>query len=167
MIQQNKINVLFVCMGNICRSPSGEGVFRHYVEQRGETERFWIDSAGTYAYHVGQPADKRMRQVAAQRGYSLDSIARKVELEDLEKFDLVVPMDSDNLYDLESLAGGAQPHIRLLGSFLDGHDGNNSAPSVPDPYYGGMDGFEIVLDMIEQACPGMFAHCLRLQDEKA
>lgn len=168
MIQQNKISVLFVCMGNICRSPSGEGVFKHYVEQQGAKERFYIDSAGTYAYHVGEPADKRMRQVAAQRGYSLDSIARKVEVEDLAQFDLVVPMDSDNLYDLESLAGGAKSHIRLLGSFLDGHDGNNTtAPSVPDPYYGGMDGFEIVLDMIEKACPGMFAHCLGLQDEKA
>lgn len=167
MSQQNQISVLFVCMGNICRSPSGEGVFKHYVKQQGAMDRFRIDSAGTYAYHVGKPADQRMRQAASQRGYNLDSIARKVEQQDLEQFDLVVPMDSDNLHDLHTLAGGKQPHIRLLGSFLDGHEGNTTAPSVPDPYYGGMDGFETVLDMIEQACPGMFAYCLQLQAARA
>lgn len=153
-------------MGNICRSPSGEGVFKHYVEQQGVSEQFMIDSAGIYAYHVGQPADERMREVAAKRGYRLDSIARKVEQQDLQQFDLIVAMDSDNLYDLELLAGGAQPHIRLLGSFLDGHVGNDTAPSVPDPYYGGMAGFEVVLDMIEQACPNMLTHCLQLREAR-
>ncbi len=142
-------------------------MFKHYVEQQGMQESIIIDSAGTYAYHCGEPADKRMREVASKRGYRLDSIARKVEQEDISRFDLIVPMDSDNLYDLEQLAGGAQPHIRLLGSFLDGKDSNVMAPSVPDPYYGGMAGFETVLDMIEEACPAMYQHCLLLQDAKA
>ena len=160
------ISVLFVCMGNICRSPSGEGVFKHYVEQQGMHEQILIDSAGTYAYHVGQPADSRMREAAARRGYRLDSIARKVEPEDFDNFDLIVPMDSDNLYDLQVLAGGPQPHVRLLGSFLEGHGSNDTAPSVPDPYYGGTAGFETVLDMIEQACPNMFQHCMQLLNER-
>ena len=126
-------------------------MFKHYVEQQGMQESIIIDSAGTYAYHCGEPADKRMREVASKRGYRLDSIARKVEQEDISRFDLIVPMDSDNLYDLEQLAGGAQPHIRLLGSFLDGKESNAGAPSVPDPYYGGATGFERVLDLVEDA----------------
>ncbi len=151
-------------MGNICRSPTGEGVFQHYVQQQQLAEQFHIDSAGTYAYHVGEPADSRMREVAAKRGYQLNSIARKVVADDIERFDLIVPMDSDNLMDLQSLAGGKQSHIRLLGSFLDGYHNNASAPSVPDPYYGGIAGFETVIDMIEQACPGLMAHCLSIRD---
>ena len=162
----NNLSVLFVCMGNICRSPTGEGVFQHYVKQQGLAEQFRIDSAGTYAYHVGEPADRRMREVATKRGYNLTSIARKVIAEDFERFDLIVPMDSDNLMDLQTLAGGEQPHIRLLGSFLDGYRDNATAPSVPDPYYGGLAGFETVIDMIEQACPGMLAHCLSLRDRR-
>ena len=158
--------MLFVCMGNICRSPTGEGVFQHYVQQQGYADRFFIDSAGTLAYHAGEPADARMRQAATKRGYKLLSLARKVVHQDIEQFDLIIPMDTDNLYDLESIAGDSTRHIRLLGSFLDGHKGNLDTPSVPDPYYGGEDGFEQVLDMIEQACPALFEHCLQLLDNK-
>ena len=157
-----QVGVLFVCMGNICRSPTGEGVFRAHVEQAGYGDRFRIDSAGTIDYHSGSPADPRMREAAARRGYSLDSIARQVVAEDLTSFDLVVPMDYDNLLDLERLAGGSKPHIRMLGSFLKGAGSNSNAVSVPDPYYGGAAGFEAVLDMIESACPAMLAHCLAL-----
>jgi low molecular weight protein-tyrosine phosphatase len=163
---KNKIKVLFICMGNICRSPTGEGVFQHYVKNRGYADQIHIDSAGTIAYHQGEPADARMREVAARRSYDLRSIARKVTVNDLETFDLVVAMDMDNLNDLESMVGGTRKHIRLLGSFLDGYH-NNDAPSVPDPYYGGVAGFEQVLDMIESACPGMLSHCIELLAQKS
>ena len=146
-----KVNVLFVCMGNICRSPTGEGVFRYYVEQAGYGDSITIDSAGTIDYHTGSPADARMKATAASRGYSLDSMARSVTVADIDKFDLVVPMDRDNLAELEHLAGGARTHIRMLGSFLEGITNNKQAPSVPDPYYGGAEGFEEVLGMIEAA----------------
>ena len=97
MTRANKIKVLFVCMGNICRSPAGEGIFQHYIETQSLQEQFFIDSAGTIAYHVGNRADTRMQEAATQRGYQLNSIARKVTCDDLQQFDLVVPMDSDNL----------------------------------------------------------------------
>ncbi len=157
-----KIAVLFVCMGNICRSPTGEGVFRHYVAQAGHEDKIHIDSAGTIGYHSGAPADARMRIAASKRGYALDSVARQVRHADLKKFDLIVPMDHDNLSELERLAGGPQDHIRLLGSFIDGATGNDDAAPVPDPYYGGPAGFEAVLDMIESACPKLLAHCLEI-----
>ena len=166
MKSDSKINVLFVCMGNICRSPTGEGVFQKYVEDQGQAEKLFIDSAGTIAYHVGNPADERMRQAASKRGYQLNSIARKVIGDDINIFDLIVPMDSDNLMELEAIAGGQKDHIRLLGSFIDGHTDNHDAPSVPDPYYGGPEGFEEVLDMIESACPNMLSHCLSLSSNK-
>lgn len=153
-------------MGNICRSPAGEGVFQHYVEKHGNTENIHIDSAGTIAYHTGEPADARMQDAASKRAYQLKSRARKVIKEDIEKFDLVIAMDSDNLFDLQSLAGNDKDHIRLLGSFLDGYENNPNAPSVPDPYYGGTAGFEQVLDMIEAACPELLSHCQKLLGEK-
>ena len=147
-------------MGNICRSPAAEGVFRHYVEQQGAAGDFYIDSAGTIDYHSGQPADPRMRGAASNRGYTLTSISRQVTPEDLDEFDLIAAMDQDNLWYLEELAGGPQPNIRLLGSFLPEHQGHlEQAPQVPDPYYGGSQGFEKVLDMIERACAGMYFTC--------
>lgn len=166
MNSETKVSVLFVCMGNICRSPAGEGVFQHYVENNGYTEQFDIDSAGTIAYHMGEPADARMRGVAIKRAYQLDSLARKVEVEDIDDFDLVVAMDTDNLNNLEAMAGGEQDNIRLLGSFLEGYENNDDAPSVPDPYYGGTAGFEQVLDMIEAACPNILSYCLSLLNTK-
>ncbi len=162
MKSTHKISVLFVCMGNICRSPAGAGVFQHYVEKNAGTDQIQIDSAGTIAYHAGAPTDVRMREVARQRGYTLLSRARKVTHHDLDIFDLVVAMDSHNLIELEAMTGGPQQHIRLLGTFINGYNSNANAPSVPDPYYGGTTGFEQVLDMIESACPRLLAHCLDL-----
>ncbi len=155
----SQVSVLFVCMGNICRSPTGEGVFRHHVEQHGLKDQIVIDSAGTIAYHTGNPADHRMQLAASRRGYSLDSIARQVTRDDINTFALIVAMDDDNLAELEHLAGGQQDHIRMLGSFLADANDERIGRSVPDPYYGGTDGFEQVLDMIEQACPAMLQHC--------
>ena len=164
--KQKQVSVLFVCMGNICRSPAAEGVFRHYVEQQGAAENFFIDSAGTIDYHSGKPADPRMREAAADRGYTLTSISRQVTPEDPEDFDLIVAMDRDNLWELKHLAGGPRPGLRLLGSFLPEHQGRpEQTAQVPDPYYGGPQGFEVVLDMIERACPGMFSACREILDQ--
>ena len=154
------ISVLFVCMGNICRSPAGEGVFRHYVKQAGYAERILIDSAGTITYHSGDPVDFRMRQVAQKRGYTLDSIARQVSHADITDFDLLVAMDHDNFRELVSLAENKKDHICMLGHFLEeGRDGSEVLP-VPDPYSGGLGGFDKVLDMIESACPMLLEYCI-------
>jgi len=154
-------------MGNICRSPTGEGVFQHFVDDAGYNDVIHVDSAGVIDYHAGNPADSRMREAAARRGYSLTSIARQVLAEDIVNFDLIVAMDLDNLMELQRLANGPSPHIRMLGTFLNGSDSNALARSVPDPYYGGPQGFEEVLDMIEEACPRMLDHCLELLRNKS
>jgi len=158
------VKVLFVCMGNICRSPTGEGVFRRYVEDAGKGGAVIIDSAGTIAYHTGDPADPRMRDAAARRGYPLDSIARGVTSADLAHFDLVIAMDHDNFDDLRRMDGGISANVRMLGGFIPGVESDSHAPAVPDPYYGGGDGFERVIDMIEDACPAILDHCLELLD---
>ena len=152
--QSEQKSVLFVCLGNICRSPTGEGVLQQLVDQRPDSDRFQIDSAGTAGYHVGARADARMRQHASRRGYELTSRARKICAEDLAVFDLVVPMDRENLQDVRRLTRQPGATIKLLSEFLD----DNWPDDVPDPYYGGADGFEYVLDMIEAACPKILAH---------
>lgn len=145
-----KTRVLFVCMGNICRSPSGEAVLRRLVREQGLEERFEIDSAGTIGYHVGEPADPRMRRHGARRGYDLDSISRQVRRRDFDDFDLILAMDRDNLRDLQSLARdeAQREKIRLFCSYLP----EEGVEDVPDPYFGGDEGFERVLDLIERGC---------------
>lgn len=149
--------ILFVCMGNICRSPTAEGVFRARVAARGVEQHFEIDSAGTHAYHVGDPPDPRSIEAASRRGIDLTAIrARKVTAEDFERFDLVLAMDADN-------------HERLLGIARDTHAGKvrlfleygaSGRREVPDPYYGGANGFEDVLDLIEEAADGLLDELL-------
>ena len=152
MSSHAKIHVLFVCMGNICRSPTAEGVFRHHVEKAGLSDRFLIDSAGTHAYHVGEPADRRARAAAERRGMSLEGIhARRVSAEDFERFDHIIAMDQDNLDRLREEA--SHEHVTKLRLFLD--YANVSESEVPDPYYGGAAGFERVLDLVEEASRGM------------
>jgi len=163
----DRFGVLFVCMGNICRSPAGEAVFRHLAERAGLGERLRIGSAGTTGYHRGEPADARMRAAAARRGYQLASRARQVHAADLEHFDLVVAMDEDNLRLLQRLAGRQRRERRdrltKLGRFL--VEAGDPAPDVPDPYHGDGEGFERVLDMLEAACPRLLEHCrARLAD---
>lgn len=154
-------------MGNICRSPTGEGVFSHYVQAQGHGELVEIDSAGTLAYHSGEPADGRMREAASRRGYRLDSIARAVTAADLLHFDLVVAMDRDNYRELMALSAGDSANIKMLGEFMPGIDASADPPDVPDPYYGGAEGFETVIDMCERACPAMFDHCMKLLANRA
>lgn len=142
-------SVLFVCLGNICRSPAGEGVMLDVVARAGLSDVVQVDSAGTGGWHVGERADARMRAAASKRGYDLQSRARQVEVSDFETFDLVIAMDQSNLENLKRLSGGKADNIHMLGEYLDA----DNPPDVPDPYYGGATGFDHVLDMIEEACP--------------
>ena len=140
--------VLFVCMGNICRSPTAEGVFRRLVADAGMTDRFTIDSAGTHAYHAGHPPDERSQRVALGKGIDLSGqSARRVQESDFLTFDFIVAMDRDNLANLESLRPeDARAHLSLLLE----HVPNVKRREVPDPYYGGERGFARVFELIEQ-----------------
>lgn len=149
--------VLFVCMGNICRSPAAEGVLRHLAAAAGVGAPVEIDSAGTLSYHAGDAPDRRMRHAAGRRGYTLDSRARQVTVADFHRFDLIVAMDSDNLRDLLALRPGHGAAVRLFSDFLPA-----GAPTdVPDPYYGGARGFDEVLDLLEDGCPRLLRHLLQ------
>ena len=148
------VSVLFVCMGNICRSPTAEGVFRHLVLEAGLADRIAIDSAGTHAYHVGEPPDRRAAAAAARRGISLDGIsARRVSDDDFGRFHHIIAMDEDNLARLREQA--PVEHHSKLRLFLEYSAGPER--EVPDPYYGGAAGFERVLDLVEEASRGLLA----------
>lgn len=146
------MKLLFVCLGNICRSPAAEGVFLHLLNERGLSDQFVVDSAGTGGWHVGNPPDRRMQAAANRRGISLPSRARQIDLDDLRDFDLVLTMDEANLMAVQGLAREAgssatasiKPMLSYARSF--------SETEVPDPYYGGDSGFEHVLDLLEEAC---------------
>ncbi|MFH1498695.1 MAG: low molecular weight protein-tyrosine-phosphatase [Verrucomicrobiota bacterium] len=147
------LRILFVCMGNICRSPAGEGVLRAQVAAAGLAGRVEIDSAGTIGFHAGQPADRRMRTAAARRGYELTSRARQVTPADLTRFDLILTMDEDNRRGVLALARdeGQRARVRAFCEFCQTH----ADTEVPDPYYGGEQGFEHVLDLLEDGCAGV------------
>jgi protein-tyrosine phosphatase len=148
---RDHVRVLFVCMGNICRSPLAEGVFRHLVRQRGLTERFEIDSAGISGYHVGDPPDARSAEVARQRGIELSGRARRLKRSDLDHYEYVLVMDSENRAGVDRLANGGLvvAQVRYLREF-DPEAGGEL--EVPDPYYGGTTGFERVHDMVARSC---------------
>lgn len=156
--------VLFVCLGNICRSPAAEGVFLDCLERAGLADRFVVDSAGTGGWHVGKPADPRMRAAAARRGLDLTSRARQLEPADLGRFDHILTMDADNLAAVQAMArrhqaaaGGQQALVTPLVRYCRRHQ----ASEVPDPYYGGEQGFEQVLDLLEDACGGLLETLMR------
>ena len=150
--------VLFVCMGNICRSPTAEAVFRRLAAQRGLLGELEIDSAGTHGYHVGESPDARTQRAAAERKYDLSSIiARKVAPEDLEYFDIVLAMDRSNLDSLRKLCPAKHlPRLKLFMSYARQFDDDE----VPDPYYGLAHDFDLVLDMIEDAAEGLLDNIL-------
>ena len=135
-------------MGNICRSPTAEGVFRKFVSDAGRGSEFEIDSAGTIGYHAGHPADRRMRTAAEARGYRLDSIARQISPADFDRFDLIVTMDEDNYRDVSSLNPGSVAEVVRMCDYCQEH----METEVPDPYYGGEAGFHTVIDILEDAC---------------
>ena len=150
--------LLFVCLGNICRSPAAEGVFLHLLAREGLEDQFVVDSAGTGSWHVGKPADRRMLAAAEKRGIVLPSRARQIEAADLGRFDRILTMDNDNLAAVEALArsspAAAARDLALIEP-ITRHCRQFRTQDVPDPYYGGEDGFEQVLDLLEDACGGL------------
>jgi protein-tyrosine phosphatase len=146
-------SILFVCMGNICRSPAAEGVMTQLVRNAGLTDHYHLDSAGTIDYHAGAPADSRMRAAASKRGYSLDSRSRPVVPQDMDTFDLIIAMDTENRDFLFRMAAGTENEskIHMMSEFAR----RSSFREVPDPYYGGAQGFDEVLDLLEDACAGL------------
>lgn len=157
--QEEKVTILFVCMGNICRSPTAEGVFRKLVSDAGLEDRIHADSAGTHAYHTGETPDRRGIEAADRRGFSLKGIrARRVVETDFEAFDYIIAMDEDNLAKLRDSAD-ADHHgkLRLFLEFAEA----STLTEVPDPYYGGLAGFERVLDLVEDAAQGLLAEIRR------
>lgn len=151
--QVKSVSVLFCCMGNICRSPMAEGVFRHKVAGAGLANRVRIDSAGTHANHVGHAPDQRSQAVAAARGYVLGhQRARQVAARDFAEFDFILAMDNGNLAALRRVV--PQEHRGKPRLFME-YSASQAATEIPDPYYGGAKNFELVLDMVEDACNGL------------
>jgi len=156
------VRLLFVCLGNICRSPTAEGVMRHLLREEGLLAQVEIDSAGTGSWHVGSPPDNRSVAVAGERGILLEGAARQVEARDFEHYDLILAMDRDNHRELLALAPDAPARAKV--KLLREYDPDAVAAGdveVPDPYYGEGDGFDRVLDVVERACRGLLDSELR------
>ena len=148
-----KTKILFVCMGNICRSAAAEAVMKKQIEARGLSAGFEIDSAGILNYHKGEKADPRMRQHSSKRGYDVTSISRPVKVTDFDEFDLIIGMDDTNIKDLNDRALTAEHKTKIhrMTEYSKKYDSSY----IPDPYYGGATGFELVLDLLEDACEGL------------
>jgi Protein-tyrosine-phosphatase len=154
MEAKNKpVKVLFVCMGNICRSPSGEAVMNTYIENAGLSDKIICDSAGTIGFHAGEPADRRMQSHAIKRNYNLTSISRQIKASDFEQFDYIIGMDDDNMINMQPFMPNASYQNKM--SKMTDYCSNSNPGYVPDPYYGGSAGFEQVLDLLEDACEGL------------
>lgn len=149
------IRVLMVCLGNICRSPTAHGIFEQKVVEAGLSHRIFVDSAGTSGWHIGEPPDPRTLEAAQKRGYLLQhQRGRQVTGDDFRKFDYILAMDKQNLRDLQKLKpADYDGHLGLFLAFS-----NESADEVPDPYHGGRSGFEVVLDLVEDAAEGLLEH---------
>jgi protein-tyrosine phosphatase len=164
-VGEQPIRILFVCLGNICRSPTAEGVMRELVREAGLEDAIELDSAGTGGWHVGEPPDERATETAHARGITLEGAAREVRAEDFDDFDLILAMDSSNLTDLRQIARDdqAREKVRLLREFDPASAGSGDL-DVPDPYYGGPRGFEDVLDLVQAACVGLLDAAARQGD---
>lgn len=153
--KREPFRILFVCLGNICRSPAAEIIFRKMADDSGRAEDFHIDSAGTIGFHQGSPPDPRMSAALVRHGFTISGRSRQILPEDLETFDLIVTMDESNLNDVRSLTTDPAAHgkVRPLVEFCRHHDD----PRVPDPYYGGERGFEHVIALLKDGCEGILA----------
>lgn len=160
------VNVLFVCLGNICRSPTAHGVFQYLVEHHNLQHEINVDSAGTGDWHIGRVPDARSTATALQRGYDLSVLrARQVSAEDFARFDYILAMDAQNLRDLQKMRPAQfRGELDLFLSYGDGDYGDGKLREVPDPYYGGADGFEHVLDLVEDAAQGLL-HAIAQQHQ--
>lgn len=154
----DKKKVLFVCLGNICRSPAAEGIMRALVERKGEADKWEIDSAGTGRYHIGSLPDSRMRAHAARRGYNLTHRARQVSEDDFDRFDLIVPMDASNEAYLRRLAPTLEAEKKIV-PMIDFVTLPTRFDHIPDPYYEGAEGFELVLDLLENGMENLVVGC--------
>lgn len=156
MSRKRNKRLLFICLGNICRSPAAEGVMRRLVKDSGRDGEITVDSAGIGAWHVGQLPDSRMRRCGARRGYAFDSRARQFSAADFGRFDLIIVMDGDNRRAISSMAQSDddKAKVHILTEWMTRHKG---ATSVPDPYYGGESDFDYALDLIEDGCAGLLA----------
>ena len=164
-MNSDKYNLLFVCLGNICRSPAAQGVMQRLVDERGLTDRFYIDSAGMGGWHVGDLPDKRMRVHARSRGYELTHRARKVHSRDFDDFDLIVGMDASNVDELCDLLATIeqQDKVVMMGDYIRQYPHYDY---VPDPYYEGSEGFELVLDLLEDSCENLLDRILEQNNIK-
>ena len=164
-MNSDKYNLLFVCLGNICRSPAAQGVMQRLVDERGLTDRFYIDSAGMGGWHVGDLPDKRMRVHARSRGYELTHRARKVQSRDFDDFGLIVGMDASNVDELRDLAATIeqQDKVVMMGDYIRQYPHYDH---VPDPYYEGSEGFELVLDLLEDSCENLLDRILEQNNIK-
>lgn len=147
--KDNHYKICFVCLGNICRSPTAEGVFQHLVDERRLSAFFEIDSAGTSAYHVGESANSHSQRTANKHGITLHSKARQFTASDLDYFDLILAMDNKNMANVQRMANGK--HQDKIGRMRD-FDPDPGDGEVPDPYYGGVDGFENVFQIVKRSC---------------
>lgn len=152
-MEEKEYHVLFVCLGNICRSPAGEGIFKKLVKEQGLHDRIKADSAGTSGYHDGELPDPRMRQHGVRRGYKFDSLSRKFTSKDFDRFDLIIAMDDNNYHNIKRLSPDleADKKVYRMTDFSKKYNHDY----IPDPYYSGADGFELVLDLLEDACEGL------------
>ncbi len=151
--EDNPYKLVFVCLGNICRSPTGEGVFQHIVNEAGFGNYFEVDSAGTSAFHVGQPANSKSSDVADAHGVQLKSRARQFDKEDLDYYDLIIPMDNENRDNIYAMADSEEQKEKV--QLLREYDPNPEDGQVPDPYYGGLEGFENVYQIVERSCKNL------------
>jgi len=149
----SKYKILFVCLGNICRSPAAEGIMKELIRQKGLTGKMEVDSAGTSGYHLGELPDPRMRSHGSRRGYKFDSVSRKFTSDDFDEFDIILAMDDNNYRNIihESPDAGSRDKVHRMVEY----SRKFQADHIPDPYYSGADGFEQVLDLLEDACGGL------------
>ena len=164
----DRVSLLMVCLGNICRSPSAEGVMRHLAGEAGMEREIQVDSAGTGSWHIGSAPDRRAAAAAQARGIAVEGRARQVEPGDFADYDLILAMDRENLGNLRRLAPGedARAKVRLLREF-DPASAGSADLDIPDPYYGAANGFDLVLDLIEAACAGLLGEIRRGGDLQA